>query len=505
MTYFKKNQTRQKDQKQKQNQPGQKRDKTFRKIKPWQIIHGPRLCLGLMLLLTFFTTAHASISADLTNFFNGMGFSTNSTAPSAYQGQAAGYYNGGSIFARDSVRETQIASIDLPSFKSGCGGIDLFTGGFSFVNSQQLVSAMENILNNAVGYAFNLALESATPEIANVMKYINNIANEINRANINSCETAAGLVGSVWPKTHVAQQQVCQDIGASNGLFTDWAAARQGCGTGGDMTSTLDRAQHNPQYQGMLLNNGNIAWKAIQQNHFLSSDSELAELFLSLSGTIIVEGGHQDEAGRQFKVLSSLATDDQLLNTLLHGGSTKVYACDTLDADGCLNPSIQSVHVAQSSGLQTQVKHLLDDMTNKIVNDTALTPEEMGLLQATRLPIYKMLNVQSAFAGDKGILDLTSYADVIAADILFQYLDENLALVRTSASSLQYPDDIMAQFMQVVTEARTAMRSTQQNTYAQIAIASQLIAQTQNIEQMLAGQLSAQLTNTLKWADDLRQ
>lgn len=475
--------------------------KSIRKI--WK---KPGLVLtGLLLALAFLPLAQANISSDLNHFFNNMGFSNNTTAPNAYQSQEAGYYSGGSLFARDSVRDTQIASIDLPSFRSGCGGIDLFTGGFSFVNSQQLVNAMQNIINNAVGYSFNLALESATPEIANVMKYINNLANDINSVNINSCETAAGLVGSAWPKTHVAQQQVCQDIGSSSGMFTDWAAAREGCGTGGGMTSTLNSAKNNPQYKGMLLSSGNIAWKAIQQNSFLSSDTELAELFLSLSGTIIVQGGSNDDATHQFKVLTSLAADDQLLKALLHGGSAKIYVCDTLDADGCLNPSIQNINVTQDSGLQVQVAHMLDDMTTKILNDTALTQDEIGLLQATRLPIYKMLNVQSAFAGDKSVMDLTSYADVIATDILFQYLDENLSLVHTSVSSLQYPDSIMAQFMQGITEARTNIRGAQQNAYSQIAIATQLIEQTQNIEQMLAGQLSSQLTNTLKWADSLRQ
>ena len=114
-------------------------------------------------------------------------------------------------------------------------------------------------------------------------------------------------------------------------------------------------------------------------------------------------------------------------------------------------------------------------MTDKILSDTALTQEEIGLLQATRLPIYKMLNVQSAFAGDKSVLDLTSYADVIATDILFQYLDENLSVVHTSAGSLQYPDNIMAQFEHSISQARAGIRAAQQSAYAQIAIASQLI------------------------------
>ena len=315
----------------------------------------------LVFSLIFFgiSSSMANVNSDLNNFFNDLGFSDNTTAPNAYSGQEAGYYSGGSLFARDSVRDVQIAQVQLPSFRSGCGGIDLFTGGFSFIDSQQLVNLMNNIINNSMGYAFNLALESTTPEIANVMKYINSLANTINNANINSCETAAGLVGTVWPKTHAAQQQVCEDIGNSKGIFTDWADARQECSKGGDMTKTLNGAQNDPNYQNMLLTNGNIAWKALQKNAFLSSDPELAELLMSLSGTLILQGGSNDDASHQFKVLSSLAADNQLLKTLLHGGSAKVYVCDTQSADGCLNPSIQTLNVSPDSGLQTQVAHLL--------------------------------------------------------------------------------------------------------------------------------------------------
>src|SRR5262249_49351835 len=148
-----------------------------------------------------------------------------------------------------------------------------------------------------------------------------------------------------------------------------------------------------------------------------------------------------------------------------HGGSAKIYTCDTFDADGCLNPSIQTVSISKNDGLQTQVRQLLSDMTDKILSDTALTQEEIGLLQATRLPVYKMLNVQSAFAGDKSVLDLTSYSDVIATDILFQYLEENMAVVHTSASSLQYPDTIMAQFEQSISRARASIQAAQHNAY----------------------------------------
>jgi len=65
-----------------------------------------------------------------------MGMVSNTTGAQAYQGQQAGYYSGGSLYARNTVRNVQLVGIDLPSYRSGCGGIDLYAGGFSFVNTQ---------------------------------------------------------------------------------------------------------------------------------------------------------------------------------------------------------------------------------------------------------------------------------------------------------------------------------------------------------------------------------
>ena len=81
--------------------------------------------------------------------------------------------------------------------------------------------------------------------------------------------------------------------------------------------------------------------------------------------------------------------DNQLLKALLHGGTAKVYVCDSTHAEGCLNPTIKTLNISPDSGLQTQVSQLLQDITHKILTDTALTPSEIGLLQATRLPCIK--------------------------------------------------------------------------------------------------------------------
>ena len=466
--------------------------------------------LMMFITLLFLTNTRmvlADINQDLTNYFNGLGFSSNVTSPHAYQGQEAGYYTGGSVFARHQVREVQVATVDLPSYRAGCGGIDLFMGGFSFINDDQFIAMMKNILNNAKGYAFNLALESATPEIANTMKYINDVSNKINQTNINSCESAASLVGGVWPKTDVAQQQVCESIGTSTNVFSDWAAARQGCGVGGQRSQILANARNDNRFKDIAFTQGNLAWKVLHQRGFLQSNPALAELFMSLSGTVILRAtGNNDDAPHQKPIFPSLLTDDNtLLKALLYGDKATLYQCDDTAVDACLNPHTSTITIQPAQALQTRTKALLQSMVEKIYTDSPLTQDEIGLLESTSLPVYKMLNVQAAFAKGQSIVNVSEYADVIAVDILFQYLHEILSLMAARANTLQCSDALKKEFQKGIEKAVESVRITQRNTYSQMALSVQLIQQTQVIEQMLAGQLSTNLSNTVTWARGLSQ
>src|ERR1700720_1251727 len=107
----------------------------------------------IIMAFILFNSAHAGINQDLNDYFNKLGFSSNVTSASAYHGQSAGYYSGGSLVARNVVRDVQIAQIDLPSYRSGCGGIDLYAGGISFIKADELISTLKNILNSAAAYS----------------------------------------------------------------------------------------------------------------------------------------------------------------------------------------------------------------------------------------------------------------------------------------------------------------------------------------------------------------
>ena len=132
--------------------------------------------------------------------------------------------------------------MSLPSFRSGCGGIDAFAGAFSFIDSDQLIAFGRAVAQNAAGFAFELALETISPVIAETMAKLRALAQWINSQNLNSCETAQALVGALWSKNDRASSAICAAIGTGQGIFSDYAAAKHGCGADGRRNSTLAAA-----------------------------------------------------------------------------------------------------------------------------------------------------------------------------------------------------------------------------------------------------------------------
>ena len=56
------------------------------------------------------------------------------TSPGYFEGQKRGYYTGGGFSARWNLQNDYLWSVTPPRLKTGCGGIDAFMGGFSFLD-----------------------------------------------------------------------------------------------------------------------------------------------------------------------------------------------------------------------------------------------------------------------------------------------------------------------------------------------------------------------------------
>lgn len=459
----------------------------------------------LLLFLIASVSVQADISSDMNRFFQDLGYGASVTESGAYKGQSAGYYTGGSLFLRSGVRNTQLASVQLPRFRGGCGGIDMFTGSFSHIRSEQLIAALKNIANNVPAFAFQIALDTMTPMVEKHVSKLREAADYINGLTMNSCEQSAALVGSLWPKTQAAQRNVCQTIGTAKGIFADAAKARQGCGAGGELSKTLARGKNDAEFQDLIMDEGNLTWRIIHKNVLLSSDKQTAELLMSIAGSIIIrKEGNGDDAKNTFVPLHSLATNDNVVSALLNGGKTKIYSCDDKSPDKCLNPKLKDVTITETSAFKIRVRKVLNDIQLKIYQDQALTREEKALLESTKLPIYKILNVNAAYARGSQVISVDTYADVIAADIVYQYLISGIEEILLSSNALQLPKALLTAFKTGVMDARIKVLEKQRQSSDRMFTAIKLIQATQVLERQLAGVLSADLSNTLKWSKGLR-
>ncbi|HBI22288.1 MAG TPA: conjugal transfer protein TraH [Legionella sp.] len=382
--------------------------------------------LTASMALLFSGMTYATASSDLNHFFNNLGYSANVTGASSYESQAAGFASLGSVYARNQVRSIQIAHVDVPGFRSGCGGIDIFAGGFSFIKSEQIVSFMQNILSNGAGYALNLALETELPEIAHAMQYMQKLANDINGTNFNSCEMGENLTAAVYPKNRAAHQRLCEDLGRNRNVYTDWAEARHKCSTGGEIEKRLEQAKTDSEYKDRVLLDINVVWDALQLNEFIKSDSSLSEVYMSISGTLVFDA----KGGMQ--TYPSLATNQDFVKALLYGGKLPSYQCrDIGTPKKCVDINVKGSQViASHDALVFQVQTILQGVYENIKSGTALTPQQKGLIELTQPSVFQLISASAQ--QNIGIQSSYELAQSVATDLLAQYLANSLEVIRAS-------------------------------------------------------------------------
>lgn len=396
---------------------------------------------GYAALMLLSTAVNADVNSDLNDFFGKLGFETNTTMPHAWQGQAAGYASGGSIYMRTAVKQVQLFSMQVPSLNAGCGGIDAYLGSFSHITGDQLQRFVKQIMGNAAGYFFDLALQTTVPEMKQAKDFLQKLASDVNSMNMSSCQAAQGIVGGLWPKTAVSQQKICQDISGEQNLFSDWAASRQGCTLGGQYGSVTDKVDAKNKDQ--VLKNKNLMWESLGKNGLFSSNRELKEFAMSLTGTLIF-----DDKG-EIKPLVALTTNEDIIKAMMNGGSAKIYACDTTSL--CLNPSIRPVSISEANALSGQVKAMLTSIQNKAISDSPLTEKEKGFISSTSVPVLKyLIDPQSLGVANSLLYQLSDY---ICYDILMQYLQELIQQARIMLGSSNYPEPAIEQLHQSLNQS----------------------------------------------------
>ncbi len=443
--------------------------------------------LLLMLTSPFLNGAHAGMQESLEGAFRAMGLSNNVTSGGGYQDQTGGFYTGGSLFARGKAHNAELFSLQMPHYRAGCGGIDLFMGGVSFINEAGFTQLLRNIGSNASGYAFNLALATVTPQIKSVLDDLAAKVQKMTNQSINSCEAAATLVGGVWPQSDASSQILCKAMSKDLKIASDWAQSHQRCGPENQRETTTNQKTRHAPYKDVLAEEFNIAWKSLKKNAFLSADPRLAEFFMTISGTIV---SRKTGAGNlEIKEFPSKSGDADLISALLTGGvPVQVYTCDDVSEDKCLHPALGAITLPPEKALAYRVERLLTSLSQHLATDTATTPEQQAFVNSTMIPVLKIMAVEMAFKEGASPLSMHTYKDAIAYDILLQYLDEVMSLVWDSATQLkqvQVSDKMIEAYRKGIASARKVLFAKRTALFHQISLTLDAIERTHQIERKL--------------------
>lgn len=469
---------------------------------------GRRLLASLMAisLATAPLASHpADLNAEMQAMFNDLGALGNVTTPGAFRGQAMNLYTGGSLMMRAPGRNYPLASVQLPSLRAGCGGIDLYGGAFSFINKQQFIALLQNIGANAVGYAFKLALQSISPDIDKLLTELQDQINKINAMNINSCEAAQALVNGVVGEYDNSVMSGCANISQYLGSVSDRAEARLTCASNAPAVVKTAANSADPNVRNATFVKGNVTWLALNQVGGSISQQE-KELIMSVIGTVILHPPADDGSGATPRYAEPTIVG--LRDLLLGRGASategnvdiEVYVCD--EPAECLNPTRTTVSAKPFTRL---VSERLRRMSDNIATRSPQAPADIGFVNNTSEPVYKMLSVANAVPGSSTAETLIeTYKDVIALDYAETFLNRAIRQALSALSQALKRTGIEQQYIDAIREnaqeAQRQLLAEKQAAYAKVRSVSSMTQDLQTLERQLWSSMPASVKSMLDFS-----
>ncbi len=473
--------------------------KTFR-------IHTVALAIGCM---SMSVNTQAGFMDD---FYSAAGAAANVTPASVIQTQSGTFLTGGSVTWRVQQSNFDLFGWTPPSYKAGCGGIDLFGGSFSFPNSAQFVALLQQIGQNAAGLFFEMALQAMSPVLAQTIKGIQKDIQYMNGKMQDSCTAARDLTsgigkqiaGSEWGKAAQAKLDGIGDTfstyqAATKSLNDMWninfpSATMENTG-GGKMKAT-------PEKNTLLvvLNSGNYSgWGPDDKN-----------VIISLYGSRILRRDASTE------ILRANGKDGILKIHHLAGRWNQTAATIPMYNCGGISDPCYDMPRVDQTGFKTlaarayeSLKYIRDGIrtrTNYMASPTSQWNEAMRILGTTRLPAYRMLEIVSSPSYSALSEDLMQrYADFMGLELASNYvmtkIDEVDKAIMEGGKLAEGADVITDEDRKELTvrsnalklEARDLMRQLNEVYGSQ----AEMIAQTQHLERSLSLGMSMSLMANL--------
>ena len=306
-----------------------------------------------------------------------------------------------------------VVTASPPRLNVGCGGIDLFLGGFSYLDPEYLVEKFQRIIQAAPAFAFDIAMSPYCQQCKDGMNTLTAITDAINGIQMNACQMARGLAQTT------VEQLACV------------AASTFSIGEG--------MQKNSQQFQSQVRSNDGAAPDPTE-----AALAGCPDLFkrIFVNGSVLenatAEVGMNSFAG----VMRGLIGDARVT----YSSSRNLFQVETfsfcpgntrMDPDSFVNGTVDAMNTGGScsaSGMApvlTEVRTRLDGIATKLATPggaLALSSEERAFIDASAFPLFILLSNAVAQGNADALVDIL--AEPLAYQISHRMLNDLLQVLR---------------------------------------------------------------------------
>ncbi len=370
-------------------------------------------CIVSPLIITVFTLLFMTClqASTLQNELNQMLNTLSSQSyPAVYETQRRGVISGGAFHARTRINETNLGGFVPPDFSAGCGGIDLYGGSFSFINSEQFNKLIRDIAGNASGYLLGLAISAMNEKAYQHIEALQEKIMHLNSLFSNSCNMGQGLVNSMPMPAAMKKFQTDASLGISRANVADTFQSFTGTGLAGSDPVKTWRQSASPHDQQKLL--GNLVWNALQKSSVILGNG-YREAVMSLTGTLVISMN----PGESQPTLFSYIGNQLKVEELIYGSeNVSLYRCKA--HSDCLSLSLVSKQ--KLSGLSEHLVQLLNTLADHWHQNAKGSLQTVNGISATAL-------LQNLPVGTGAMIRNLTAADVQLAKLFIAQASPHIA------------------------------------------------------------------------------
>ena len=370
-------------------------------------------------LLCPFNAAHADWLDEWWSNSNYGGYTPGSYATS----QGRGYATAGSFnVRRQSTTSDYLVSIQRPSIKAGCGGIDGFLGAVAFVNDPNyLINKAQNIISAAPYIAFEMALKILNQQLAGSLQNALSVVDALNNININDCAAAKPI--------SAAMISPFNNKGTVEGASEAWSSFYQDTGFSNLWTQSQNTINNTPiNTPGGGANENDLVQGCPADLQAIATAPSIIEYLLNRYGysddvVEVVRGlfGDYRVTPTQAIYIDTCPSNEEgkKLELFWNGQGRK----KRLSNDACVAMDMTFTEKGTTySSIRDWVRTMLTEIHNNMLNKVALSADNQFFIEHIPSPVY--LHMRNSTMTGSGDVSIDTYTNLCTAGFVYQTIED---------------------------------------------------------------------------------